>query len=183
MDIISHTLWSVAAYKTLNNKAKRPRFHLGWAAFWGVFPDLFAFSVPFLWLGWNFLTGGLSRSMLPTPGVHEPAQLSSLPVFQLAQKLYNVSHSAVVFFVVFLLAYAIFKKPVWEMGGWLGHILIDVPTHSYRFYPTPVFWPISTAKLNGISWAQPWFLLLNYSALAVVLLVLYRYHAKTTSRR
>ena len=152
MDIISHTLWSVAAYKALNNKAKRPRFHLGWAAFWGVFPDLFAFSIPFSWLAWNFtasqvsrkvltqgqvlIAGRLSRSALPELGIHEPGVLSSLPVFQLAQKLYNMSHSAVIFFVVFLLVYAFFKKPVWEMGGWLLHILIDAVSYTHLTLPT-----------------------------------------------
>jgi hypothetical protein len=61
----------------------------------------------------------------------------------------------------------------WEMGGWLVHILCDIPTHSYRFYPTPIFWPLSSWKFNGFSWGVWWFMLLNYSALFIVFLIIY----------
>jgi hypothetical protein len=32
---------------------------------------------------------------------------------------------------------------VFEMRGWLLHILIDIPTHSFRYYETRFPWPIS----------------------------------------
>jgi membrane-bound metal-dependent hydrolase YbcI (DUF457 family) len=88
--------------------------------------------------------------------------------------LYSISHSAVVFFAVFSIAFLIFRRPIWELGGWLFHILLDIPTHSYRFYPTPFLWPLSDWKFGGFSWATPWFLVLNYTAIIAV----YLFHRK-----
>jgi hypothetical protein len=50
--------------------------------------------------------------------------------------------------------------------AWLGHILVDIPTHSKRFFPTPFLWPISDYKVDGISWGVRWFMLANYGSLA-----------------
>ncbi|MBI2662668.1 hypothetical protein HYX11_04380 [Candidatus Woesearchaeota archaeon] len=36
-----------------------------------------------------------------------------------------------------LVVYVILGRFVGEMLAWLGHIIIDIPTHSYKFYPTP----------------------------------------------
>ena len=48
MDIISHALWSAALFKSINLKLKKKKekFNLWWAAFWGMFPDIFAFVIP-----------------------------------------------------------------------------------------------------------------------------------------
>ena len=76
--------------------------------------------------------------------------------------------------LVFGIAFLIFRRPIWELGGWLIHILLDIPTHSYRFFPTPVFWPFSGWKFNGLSWATPWFLIVNYAAIIIIYLLLRR---------
>jgi hypothetical protein len=65
-----------------------------------------------------------------------------------------------------------------EMLGWALHILIDIPTHSLRFFATPFLWPLSDYRFNGISWGNRWFMLANYTALAIVYILLWR-----TSRR
>ncbi|MBI5742400.1 MAG: hypothetical protein HZA25_00995 [Candidatus Niyogibacteria bacterium] len=44
---------------------------------------------------------------------------------------------------------------------------MDVPTHTYLFFPTPLFWPFSHYYFSGISWGTPWFLITNYSLLAL----------------
>jgi hypothetical protein len=41
------------------------------------------------------------------------------------------------------------------MLAWLLHILVDIPTHSTRFFPTPFLWPISSYEFSGIGWANP----------------------------
>jgi membrane-bound metal-dependent hydrolase YbcI (DUF457 family) len=89
----------------------------------------------------------------------------------MSNSLYNISHSIIVFTIIFIIAYLLFKKPVWILGGWLLHILIDVPTHSYQFYPTPIFWPISSWKFDGFGWANEWFLIAD----AVLLIIVYFY--------
>jgi len=173
MDIFSHGLWTNAAYQTINKKIKKP-FNIKMAVFWGVFPDLFSFTIPFIWFSANLILGNINFSDLPRPHEAEPAPQDTLPIFRLTFFLYSVSHSAIIFFAVFLFLFLIFRRPIWELGGWLMHILLDIPTHSYQFYPTPVFWPLSGWKFNGLSWATPWFLVLNYSAIAIVYLIIYR---------
>ena len=167
MDVVSHGLWAGAAAKAANKQRVEKVSVLKTAA-WGLFPDVFAFGPAFAWLFYLIATGALSFSEFP--GVHhvgEPASGNSLPALQLASALYNFSHSIIMFALVFLLAWLIMQRPVWEMGGWLLHIIMDIPTHSYAFFPTPVFWPLFGWKFNGINWATLWFMIFNYSALVL----------------
>jgi hypothetical protein len=53
------------------------------------------------------------------------------------------------------------------LAGWWGHIVVDVFTHSADFYPVPVLYPFSYAGFDGIAWNTPWFMVLNYTALAI----------------
>lgn len=177
MDIFSHGLWAGAAYKVINIKKKK-NFNVWWASFWGIFPDLFAFTIPFLWLVYHWLVGDLNLSMIPRPEHAEPIITDSIPVFRLASSLYNLSHSLIIFLIVSGIIYLVLRRQIWELGGWLLHILIDVPTHTYRFFPTPIFWPLSGWKFDGISWGTPWFLITNYSLLAVVYILLWLYKRK-----
>ncbi|MEK7097328.1 MAG: hypothetical protein AAB906_00600 [Patescibacteria group bacterium] len=179
MDIFSHGLWAGIVAKAANessdsaNKIKKP-VRVWRMVFWGVFPDLFAFSLPFVWMFWNIIFGGLKFSDFPRPEAVEPAARDTLPVFQLASYLYNISHSLIIFIAVFAVVWLIWRRPIWEMSGWLLHVLIDIPTHSYRFYPTPFLWPLSEWKFNGFSWGTPWFIILNYSAIILVYWILRR---------
>lgn len=172
MDIFAHGLWTGAVAKAINLKIKKQPLSIKWAAFWGVFPDLFAFTFGFAWFFWNLAFGGLSFSDLPRSNTAEPAPHDTLPIFRLTQLLYNISHSIIIFLIVFGVVFFIFRRPLWELGGWLFHILLDIPTHSYKFYPTPIFWPFSGWKFNGFSWATPWFLIINYAAIGVVYFIL-----------
>jgi hypothetical protein len=173
MDIFSHGLWTAAIYKVANKKAKKS-FNVLWAAFWGMFPDLFAFTIPFAWLFWNLIFGHANLNGFSHHGPSNSAQWIS----SLTPALYNISHSAVVFIFVFAVTFLILRKIKWELFGWLIHILLDVPVHSYKFYPTPVFWPISNWKFNGISWGMPEFLIPNYIAIIVVYLIFYYQYRK-----
>jgi hypothetical protein len=150
MDIFAHGLWATAAARGANRKIGK-RIHLVWAAFFGVFPDLFAFTIPFV----AIVTG-------------HPPQVD------LAWKLYQISHSLFVFSAVFGLVWLIRRRPALELLGWPLHILIDIPSHTLRFFPTPFLWPVSSYHFNGISWANRWFMVVNYSAIAVVYLLLWR---------
>ncbi len=88
--------------------------------------------------------------------------------------LYQLSHSLVIFAIVAFVVYIIRRRAVWMIVPWLMHILMDIPTHSYKFYATPFLWPISGWKFNGISWGQWWFEILNYGALLILYLILRR---------
>lgn len=178
MDIFAHGLWTAAAAKATNRKLEpknKRRLNIWLTTFWGIFPDLFAFTIPFIWIALGLLSGNVHLSDFPRPQQTEPPADGKLyAVMRLANSLYSISHSAIIFAAVFLIVWLVARRPVWELGGWLLHILIDIPTHSYQFYPTPVFWPFSGWRFHGISWANPWFMILNYSALLIVYLLLRR---------
>lgn len=169
MDIFSHGLWAVAAGKFGEKKIKKP-LNTWLVIWWGIFPDLFAFAVPFIWFGVEIISGSISIREIPHPQAGEPPSFAAgYKVYQLASSLYNVSHSLVIFAVCFFLARWLLKRIPWEMFGWLLHILIDIPTHSYKFFPTPIFWPISGWEFrDGFSWGTTWFMVLNITSLVLV---------------
>ena len=179
MDVFAHGLWAGAAAKAANKnsaiagKIKKP-LKVWQTVLWGVFPDIFAFALPFAWLFWNLVFGDLNFSDFPRPENMEPVRHDTLPILNIASGLYNISHSLFVFVLVFSLVWIVLRRPIWEMSGWLLHILIDIPTHSYRFYPTPFLWPFSEWKFDGFSWGTPWFLILNYSAIILIYWILRR---------
>lgn len=180
MDVFSHGLWAGAAAKVLNKKQKKygkwfkKPLSFWRTAFWGIFPDLFAFTIPFIWILGGLIFGGFHLSDFRHPDVGEPPVQDSIWVFRLASYLYNLSHSLIIFIIVFLAVWLIFKRPVLEMGGWLLHVLMDIPTHSYKFFPTPFLWPVSGFKFDGFSWGNIWFLIVDYSALIIVYYLLFR---------
>ncbi|MEK7507610.1 MAG: hypothetical protein AAB602_00815, partial [Patescibacteria group bacterium] len=138
-------------------------------------------TIPWILILFGLATGAIHPSAIPGPDSVEPPPPGGFPssIFNLASSLYNISHSAIVFGIVFLTVWAIRKKIMWELGGWLIHILIDIPTHSYAFFPTPALWPLSEWKfMHGISWNTGWFMAVNYSLLVVTYLSLYASHWK-----
>jgi hypothetical protein len=167
MDVFSHGLWAAALAKFINFK-KRQKINVWLTAFWGVLPDVFSFAPVFIWLGYQWLFGSFDFSVLKNPEHMEPSSADTLPIFQLTNFLYNLTHSFTGFVMGFMIMWLIWQRPRYSVFGWLIHILIDVPSHSYKFYPTPAFWPFSAWKFDGFSWANPWFILVNYAALAIV---------------
>lgn len=154
MDIVSHGLWGGAA---LGRKSKKS-FLL--AFFSGIGPDIFSFGIFFV----STFLGASERPRFS----QEPPDPALIPAY--VGNLYNISHSLIVFAAVFVAFWIIFRRPVWEFSAWGLHILFDIPTHSYKFFPTPFLWPISDFKINGWSWASPWILFPNLAVLAIIYL-------------
>jgi len=155
MDVVSHGLWGSLIF----GKKQKRSF---WLAFiLGVLPDVLSFG-PF------FLVTFLGFVKRPPFGP-EPPDPALIPLY--VHRLYGITHSFIIFGIVFVVLWLIFKRPVWEYAAWGLHILFDIPTHSYRFFPTPFLWPISGFTFNGRSWADPWILVPN----VVILLALYVY--------
>jgi hypothetical protein len=75
---------------------------------------------------------------------------------------------------VFGLTTAVARLIVFEMLGWLMHIVIDIPTHSFSYYATRFLWPISDFRIDGIAWWTPWFWAATYVALVVVYFVMWK---------
>lgn len=167
MDILAHGLWAgglARAFQKRNREIKP-----GWIAFWGVFPDLFAFTLLFGYLiaGRVF---GFAIPHFPSPNSMEPIGANGIWLLKITPILYSLSHSVVIFVIVLGVVLFMRKRIPWSLFGWFLHIVIDVPTHSYEFYPTPVLWPISDWRFNGVSWGVPWFSIANYSLLAMIYL-------------
>jgi hypothetical protein len=166
MDILAHTLWTTAIARegnTVLEKKQKPRIHVGWAAFWGVFPDLFAFTIPVIGAVFRLISGGVL-----TTG-------SALAPF-----LYQFSHSLIIWAVVFVIVWSIRKRPPLVLLGWLLHILIDIPSHALNFYPTPFLFPLSHYRFPyGVSWANQWYMIVNYSLLAIVWIGIFLKSRKT----
>ena len=99
MDIFAHACWTAAAAKITGDKTHRP-LRLGWAAFWGAFPDLFTFTIPAVLRIWWYTTG-TTHSLLPDP--------QSARRLQFAWQLYHCSHSLLIFAAIFTLVWAILR--------------------------------------------------------------------------
>jgi len=167
MDIFAHGLWAGAGAVAANRKwGKQIRW--GWACFWGMFPDLFAFTPMFLTLiRFRFFGQGFTPRLLFSRALRE-----ALPPLLQPTTLYPVSHSLVIFAVVFVSVWRLRRRPSLAMLGWSLHILMDIPTHGSGTYRTPFLWPVSSYRFSGIWWTAPWFMIFNYSALAVIYLTL-----------
>lgn len=169
MDGLSHIFWTATLYKLLREKTGKP-LNLWHAAFWGTFPDIFAFGIPLV-----ILSSQLMRGKIPFVD----------SVLESSVKLYSYSHSIIIFTGAIILVETIalinrrtlifpknLKSIPWEMGGWLMHILIDIPTHSS--FLTPFLWPLSDFKIKGVQWSSPWFMVLDYTLIILVYFAVWR---------
>ena len=160
MDIIAHGLWAAAGV-TAARKSANARIRLGWTVFWAMFPDLLAFGPPVAVGLWRLLTGGSLHG-------------ARLPRVNFGVQLYPLGHSLVTFLLVFAVASLLARRVVLELLGWLSHILIDIFTHSFRYYATRFLWPVSDIRFDGLPWWTPWFWCSTYIALAIVYFLLWR---------
>ncbi len=154
MDVFAHALWTTGSALIARRASKRP-IRLLRAAAWGVLPDLASFTIPAAVRIWRVSTRQ-SSSLLPD---------GRGPRFDWVWDLYNASHSAVIFAIVFAGFWLVLRRPVLEMLGWALHIFIDVFTHSGLF-SIQFLWPLSAIHVDGIRWEAGRALIVNYSALA-----------------
>jgi len=92
---------------------------------------------------------------------------------------YNFSHSLIIIGALWLVLWFTAREISIPFLAWPLHILCDIPTHSRAFFATPFLYPISDYTFNGFSWAQRWFMILNYSCLlAMALAWIYYRHRR-----
>jgi hypothetical protein len=161
LDIIAHGLSTVAAAATAERPSNRP-IRLGWAAFFGVLPDLVSFTIPACCRIWWWLSGA-SPTLLPQ---------ANGPRFEWVWTVYNCSHSLLAFAVFFVVLSLLMRRPVFEALGWMLHILFDIFTHREMF-AVEFLWPVSSFHVDGIRWETPWFLAATYATLVAVSLLLW----------
>jgi len=171
MDILAHSLWNTIGAKKLNEnleKRRKKKISILGSAFWSIFPDLFAFSIPFFLSLFSIIFKGEKFSSLSH---HGPFLHISNDTFDLSAFLYQFSHSLIIFILVFFIVWLVFKRPRLAMLGWALHILIDIPSHTLQFFPTPFLFPISNYHFPyGLHWSNPYFMITNYALLLLVFL-------------
>src|ERR1051326_4052753 len=163
MDIFAHALWTNAVYYPKYKNQLKDRL---WAVFFGIMPDLISFIPATVYSIFFHPKFDISLA------IH-----SQNWVFVWARWSYNYTHSFVTFATVLVLVLAIRKgKMYWPLLGWAFHIVIDIFTHP-DFYRTPFLYPLSNYRnSHAISWAEPHFMVINYSAIVLVYLVGYFYY-------
>ncbi len=195
MDTLSHALWAAATGKGVNLRSPR-KIKLGWMALWAIVPDLFAFTPVVLWMLWQIYYNGVPFSDIPRPELMSLEQRNAIFILRLSETLYQISHSFLVFLLLFFLTWLVRRyrlqqkgqggavanislpkqttgcSPPWEMWGWFIHILMDIPTHSGQLYPTLFLWPLSDWYVDGNSWGNRRFMVANYLSLLIVFLLL-----------
>lgn len=153
MDTLSHGLWGGILFGRSGKKA----FWLSFA--FGSLPDVLVFGPTFAMLFFAFITGG--ETSRP-----DPPDIASMPRYITAG--YDITHSLIVFAIAFAAIWLLRRKPLYEMLAWPAHIVLDVPTHTTEFFPTPYLWPLAHPEVNGISWSHPLIFIPNVILLAVL---------------
>lgn len=162
MDIFAHGLWGGVTFG-------RKRL-FGLAMLFGVLPDLLSFGPLFLMR----LSSGTLKFGKPN--------LAEIPGWVFTS--YNISHSLFTALVLYFLIRYFSKNLSFAFLVYPLHILCDIPTHSKSFFPTPFLFPVSNIKVDGISWADPVFMLVNYSAIvtAYTLFFIWKFRIKKKSK-
>ena len=151
MDTLSHALWGKGLFGYRKYR---------WYSFlFGALPDLFSFGIYFIH----------SIFFSSSPVMGRPTR-SEIPEW--VYSLYDISHSMVIASIVIFIAYKINKAFAFPMLAWPAHIILDFFTHSIEFFPTPILWPISDFKFDGIPWSNPIIFFTN--VLLIFLLFIYR---------
>jgi len=172
MDILAHALWTTAAAIPARQKITRP-LSVPWAAFWGIFPDVFSFTIPAILRIWWYATG-VTQSLRPDP--------ESAKRLQFVWQLYHCSHSLITFAAVFAIVWLLVGRPVLEMLAWCLHILLDIGTHR-GIFAIHFLWPFSAYSVSTLRWENPIFFAANYAALLLVYLWLWIRLRKTRTQR
>jgi membrane-bound metal-dependent hydrolase YbcI (DUF457 family) len=152
MDIISHGLWGSIAFGRKNKKSFWTTFLIG------IAPDMLSFGLFF---------AAVILGIYPSPDFRAgPPPTAMIPNY--ISSIYNVTHSLIIFALVFFIVWLISKKPYLPLFAWGLHVFIDIFTHSYEFFPTPFIWPISSYKFNGTNWGEPIIFIPNLLLLAIL---------------
>ena len=152
MDTLSHALWGKGLFGYRKYR---------WFSFlFGAIPDLLSFGIYFLF---NLLVNPFTMKL-------GKPKLSEIPDWVFL--LYDFSHSLIVATIFILIVYKLNKDFCFPMLAWPFHILLDFFTHSVKYFPTPIFWPLSDYRFDGISWSNPYIMFINI--ICIFLIFIYR---------
>lgn len=159
MDTLSHTLWGYGLFGYTR--------HAKIALLFGAMPDLISFGA---FLVQRLLNGTWRFGKPP---------LEIIPDWLITS--YAFGHSFVVSLSIIALVTFWRKDIAFAMLAWPFHIVLDFPFHSFAYFPTPILWPISDFKIDGIPWVNWYIWLPNVAGL--MLLFIYRHRQKTITNK
>ena len=146
MDTLSHTLWGYGLFGYKRYAAL--------AMLFGAMPDLISFGA--------YMLIQIAQGTWH-PG---PPPAASLPQWLFIS--YALGHSFIISLSVISIV-ALWCRPIaFAMLAWPFHIVLDFPFHSFKYFPTPIFWPLSDFKLDGIPWSHWYIWLPNVAGLIVL---------------
>jgi hypothetical protein len=152
VDTLSHALWGKGLFGYRR---------YGWyALLFGSIPDLLSFGLYFLFK----IISNPTNLQMGKP------DLETIPYWVF--NLYDFSHSIIIAFTFIIVVFFINKDLCFPMLAWPFHILLDFFTHSVKFFPTPIFWPLFDYKFDGIPWSNPYIWFLNI--FCIILVFIYR---------
>ena len=152
MDTLSHALWGKGLFGY--------RKYQWYSILFGAIPDLSSFGIYFLY---NLIVNPFGLKF-------GKPELSELPFW--VYSMYDFSHSLIIALIFIGIAYTINKDFCFPMLAWPLHIFLDFFTHSIEYFPTPILWPISDYRFDGIPWSNPYIMLINI--LCILLIFIYR---------
>jgi hypothetical protein len=178
MDIVAHGAWAGLGVAFACRRRPIPARTVAAVVALAVLPDL-AQLLPLVGLA-------ASRGDFHVLHAYATATPGSEPLLPPAvafwsHHLHCVLHSAVAAAVVTALSWALMRTLWLPLLGWWSHVVIDVFTHSAEFYPSPVLYPFTYWGFDGVAWNAPWFMALNYGAIAAAL-VLWRVARRRAGR-
>ena len=138
MDVFSHGLWGGVAF----GRRSRHDFYL--AILFGMLPDLLSFGI---------FTPIRIASIVSGQRTGDLWSTNTIPTY--VHTLYSITHSLVVFIALLGILYLFARRFAVPFLAYGLHILVDIPTHSDLFFPTPFLWPLSNFTVNGIPWGEP----------------------------
>ena len=92
---------------------------------------------------------------------------------------YSIGHSFVISFTVIALVAQRRRDIAFAMLAWPFHIMLDFPFHSFKYFPTPMFWPLSDFKIDGIPWSHWYIWWPNVAGLIILFVYRARQSKKT----
>ena len=125
------------------------------AVFFGAMPDLISFGA---FMAMQIINGAWSPGSPP---------LAILPAWLYTN--YSLGHSFVICLPIIGLVSLWRRDIAFAMLAWPFHIVLDFPFHSFKYFPTPILWPISDFKLDGIPWSHWYIWLPNVAGLGILL--------------
>ncbi len=161
MDILAHGLWTQLVFKDSPPETRILAVALS------IAPDAIAF-IP------NIVYAMFSKKWKVWMHVNEETfDTVAKEVPPWVYRIYDVTHSIPLWIVGFAIVWMVIGHVPWVAFAWLMHILIDIPTHTKKFFPTPFLWPISRFTIDGLPWERRWYMAANYGSLALLYLYFY----------